>query len=142
MHIIRDAVFEDEDGVYALITELEECELPRRDFSDIFKANLLSKQICYFVAEEEGRLIGFASVYFQRLLHHAAKIAELQELVVTNDSRGLGLGKQLLDKAAEKARLENCPQLEVSCGKKRIASHAFYESQGLTNNHYKFCLKL
>ena len=139
---IRDAVLKDEDEVYALITELEECELPRREFSEVFKANLNSKQVRYFVAEENGRLIGFASVHFQGLLHHAARIAELQELVVNHEARGLGLGKLLLNKVAELARLESCEQLEVSCNKRRTASHAFYESQGMTGTSYKFCLKL
>lgn len=35
-----------------------------------------------------------------------------------------------------------CKQLEVSCNQTRISSHTYYQLQGMTNNHYKFCMPI
>lgn len=81
-------------------------------------------------------------VHVQKLLHHISKVAEIQELIVDPSFRGQGIGRYLFQKAQVVALENACTQLEVCCNQIRINSHKFYESQGMVNSHYKFCMDL
>lgn len=139
---IRSVVREDEDQLYGLIAQLEGNAVDRGAFAQVVQENLNQPHIYYFAAEENGSLQGFVSVHIQKLLHHAALIAEIQELVVSDHARRQGIGRLLFRQAAELSRSLGCLQLEVCCNQRRIASHRFYEAQGMTCRHYKFCLPL
>ena len=138
--MIRRATTMDESVIYDFIVELEENEFDKTIFSTIYHANLQNPQVEYYVYEENNRVLGFISIHIQKLLHHSGNIAEIQELIVDENVRGKGIGKQLFEKARFIAIENECMQLEVCCNQKRKESHKFYESQGMTNNHYKFCL--
>src|ERR1700760_447711 len=72
---------------------------------------------CYFVAEEDGVLMGGCGVYPTPGL--PAGYAELVKLYLTNATRGRGIGKQMMEKCYEAAKamgythlyLESFPQL-------------------------------
>ena len=140
MQFIRQATIDDKEMIYNLLVQLEKIEFDKRMYSDIYEANLLNPAVFYLVYEEESSVIGFISIHIQKLLHHSSNIAEIQELIVDERMRGKGIGKQLFEQARFIAIENECMQLEVCCNQKRKGSHQFYESQGMTNNHYKFCL--
>ncbi|KNF09087.1 N-acetylglutamate synthase and like acetyltransferase [Gottschalkia purinilytica] len=142
MYEIRLAERNDINLIYDLISELEGEQLPRDAFAEVFLNNLNNMHVNYYVIINNKKIIGFISIHIQMLLHHAAKIAEIQELIVSLDFRGKGIGKLLFDKAKEISQNNNCSQLEVCCNQKRISSHEFYLNQGMTNHHFKFCLNL
>lgn len=60
----------------------------------------------HFVAEWDGRVVGQVEVYLDRFGFHARTphVAELRSLIVTTDSRGLGLGAALVREAASSSR--------------------------------------
>ncbi|MBT9778021.1 GNAT family N-acetyltransferase [Clostridium sp. MCC353] len=93
-------------------------------------------------AMEEGKMTGFISVHMNLLLHHAGMVAEIQELIVRQDYRGQKVGKELIERAGEMAVQKGCMQIEVCCSRKRSRAHHFYESCGMKNSHYKFCMQL
>ena len=72
---------------------------------------------CYFVAEEDGVLMGGCGVYPTPGL--PAGYAELVKLYLTNATRGRGIGKMMMDKCYDAAKamgythlyLESFPQL-------------------------------
>ena len=140
MGCIREATVNDKEIIYRLLVELEEKEFDRETYADIYKINLLNPNIFYLVYEEDSSVVGFISIYVQKLLHHNSSIAEIQEFIVDKNVRGQGIGKQLFKKAKIISRENKCTQLEACCNQKRKDSHKFYESQSMTNNHYKFCL--
>lgn len=142
MEQIRKARITDELPVYKLIAELEGEGIDWTRFAEIYQKHLRHPKVQYWVYEMDGMISGFVSIHMQELLHHAARIAEIQELIVEKDMRGRGIGKKLFQKAGEIGRENGCMQLEVCCNQKRLASHAFYEAQGMTNHHYKFCMPL
>lgn len=143
LYNIRPAVPGDVGRLYPLINELEEKTLDEEAFREVFAANLADSRIHYLVAEDRGgRIVGFVSVHIQNLLHHTGGIAEVQELVVTGEKRRTGLGALLLARAKRIAEANGCIQMEVSCNRRRENSHEFYESQGLTRSHFKFCCNL
>ncbi len=140
MACIREATINDKEAIYRLMEVLEGQKLDRENYSNIYDANLLNPYIFYIVYEKDGHVMGFISVHVQKLLHHTANIAEIQEFIVDEAFRGQGIGKCLFQKAKEIALENACTQLEVCCNQIRRSSHKFYESQGMNNSHYKFCL--
>lgn len=142
MEIIREVTRNDKEQIYGLLVALEETNIDSECFTDIFDANLSSPFVFYFVYEKEEVILGFISIHVQKLLHHTAHIAEIQEFIVDKTKRNQGIGKLLFQKAKEVGIANGCKQLEVCCNQRRISSHKFYQSQGMTNSHYKFCLLL
>ncbi len=139
---ILPAASDHAQGVYALMCELEGEELDRQGFLRIFNENLNNRDICYFVAIMNGCVAGFLSLHVQRLLHHAALIGEIQEIVVSHDCRGRGIGQALFERIRIVAKDAGCVQLEVCCRKERMRSFDFYQKMGMICSHYKLCLPL
>ncbi|ROR28221.1 PhnO protein [Mobilisporobacter senegalensis] len=142
MESLRKATLNDKEQIYGLLVALEETSIDIKRFSDIFDANISNPSVFYYVYEKEYVILGFISIHVQKLLHHTANIAEIQELIVDETVRYQGIGKRLFQKAKEVGTDNDCKQLEVCCNQKRVFSHKFYQSQGMTNSHYKFCLTL
>ncbi len=142
MEGLREATVIDKEQIYGLIVALEGTDIDAKGFSDIYNANLSNPLVYYYVYERDNMILGFVSIHVQKLLHHIANIAEIQELIVAETARQHGIGKLLFQKAKEVGAENGCMQLEVCCNQKRLLSHKFYLSQGMTNNHYKFCLPL
>lgn len=81
-------------------------------------------------AFEEGALKGFASVS-GRLIGSRGQYAVLEELHVSEDRRRMGLGRELLRRAAESARALGAEKLYIS-SMSAVESQAFYLSMGCT----------
>ncbi len=64
----------------------------------------------FLVAEREQRILG-ASIYYYRYSTWKGKRLYLEDLIVTEESRGKGIGKLLLDATIEKARETGCTGL-------------------------------
>nr|MCU0450275.1 GNAT family N-acetyltransferase [Bernardetiaceae bacterium] len=134
----------DAPQVESLIADLEGEPCAQPAFAEVFAHNLAQPWVRYWVAQAvaDGPLLGFISLHAQALLHHQAWVAEVQELVVVPLGRGQGLGRQLLATARQQALAWGCANLEVTCNQKRLATHRFYEQNGLARTHFKFVEKL
>ena len=139
---IRYTSGSDQEFIHRLIEQLEEHAVDRAEFERVFFRNLECRDIFYFTAEQENRVVGFISLHIQFLLHHAGEIAEVQELCVDEEWRGKGVGKALLEHAVSIAESRGCALIELSANKKREAAHRFYEREGWKRSHYKFTLEL
>lgn len=131
----------DRQQVYGLMNELEGEQLDCGAFDRAFDAYMDDPDVHCVVVREDGRAIGFASVHVRMLMHHAAPVAELQELIVGEAYRGKGLGKQLLETAKRIAQINGSPQLEVCCNVKNVAGQAFYQRCGMGLSHKKYLWK-
>lgn len=60
----------------------------------------------------EGRLVGFACLYWTFSSTRAAEVALMNDLFVDPDARGLGVGKALIESAADAARTRGSGHLE------------------------------
>jgi PhnO protein len=72
------------------------------------------------------------------LLHHAALIGEIQEMIVAEKFRSTGVGKLLIAELITMAKSEGIHQLEVTSNKKRENAHRFYLREGFAQSHFKF----
>lgn len=136
--MIRKAKDKDLDSVKLLVEELEELEFEFEIFKEIFVRNLLNPEVYYFVAEVNNEVVGFMSIFESTPLHHCHKLAEIQELIISEKHRGLNIGKEFLELAAQLGQEKNWLQIELSSHMKRLKAHSFYLRNDFSRRHFKF----
>ena len=141
MKIVK-AAMHNLDAVYNLICELEDKKLDKYEFLRIYQENIADANVHYLLAADGANIIGFASLHIQKLLHHCAKVGEIQEIIVSEKAQGSGAGTELFNQLAKTAVANNCVQLEVCTSKMREKAQGFYIKQGMKQSHFKFILEL
>ena len=100
---------------------------------------LSNPQFYLFVAtlsdESDSNYIGMASIFFQRNL--ARWIAEIHDVVVDENHRGLGTGEQLIRqilKTAQQFSIDRQVKIKLflTCRPSRTAANALYQKVGFT----------
>jgi GNAT superfamily N-acetyltransferase len=109
---IRSGVKEDLPRAMELIRELAEFEGALREVT-----NTISRMeedgfgpdsvFRFFVAEEQRKIHGI-SLYYYRYSTWKGKRIYLEDIVVTSDQRGKGIGKLLFEATMNKVLVENC----------------------------------
>ncbi len=135
---IRAAQLEDFEVIYGFINLLENEIFDIVKQRAIFELNQKNSNIIYLLAFEDVEPAGFISCHAQWLLHHAALIGEIQEMIVAEKFRSKGVGKLLLAELTQLAKSEGIDQLEVTSSKKRESAHRFYMREGFMQSHFKF----
>ena len=125
-----------------LICDLENTALPFEKFHEILCRQLNSERYYCLVAEKDMKLLAVMNLRFEEQLHHSECIAEIMEFAVNSAYRSQGVGKQMLEKAAQIAESYGCVQMEAACNQLRADAHRFYLREGMNNSHYKFSKKL
>ena len=95
----RKANQKDEKQIYQLMCQLEQTQLPYDRFAEIFRQQLAKEQYYCLVWEEEGRVVGVLNLRWEGQLHHAGKVAEILELIVSPDCRNQGVGRKMFARA-------------------------------------------
>ena len=134
--MIRFATTNDSDAVYALIRQLSAHEFTREQFDDCYLSNIEKRQV--FVYERDAKVYGCLVFNIHYYLHFSKKSAEIVNLVVDENVRSQGVGKELLAFFEKMAIDLGCVCLEADSGKHREAAHRFYLREGFSCNHYKF----
>jgi PhnO protein len=138
---IRSTISTDENAILALLEELENRVFDTAVFTEIFQTYLADSRTLMKVAiAEDDRICGFISCKGQPLLHHEGLVFEIQELIVTSDHQGRGIGKKLIESLKPELSRLGAKSLEVTSNKRRKEAHAFYQSVGFLNSHEKFTI--
>lgn len=135
---LRRATLSDSDAVYMLICELKQTHFDKTAFDAGFAARLEDPNFHCQLALHNGQPQGLITLHLQFHLHHANWIAEIQELVVIPQARGLGVGKLLLEWAEAEARCANAETIELSTSTGRVNAHRFYQREGYLPSHLRF----
>ncbi|MCW4384299.1 GNAT family N-acetyltransferase [Salinibacterium sp. SYSU T00001] len=95
---IRRASSADADGVFALVAQLSETyDVERSAFDAAFEdAVEHPTRNVLLVAENGDRILGYALMTVARLMYTRADAAQIQELIVDEGHRGLGIGSRLV----------------------------------------------
>jgi len=91
-----------------------------------------------FVAEDEGKLVGFISFSIRDVIRYPKQILELDEIFVLQDYREKGTGKMFMDQMEKIAKEKNCYRIFIESHYDHKGAHKFYETLGYTNNGYHF----
>jgi len=134
---IRTVTAEDEETVYKMICGLENMQIDQVAFQTVFRKNLESENIRYFIAELAKKPVGMVSCHIQPLLHHAALVSEIQEMYVEPDYRSANIGKALMNYVTAYAKSQGAVQMEVTSRNTRENAHRFYQREGFEKSHVK-----
>jgi GNAT superfamily N-acetyltransferase len=91
-----------------------------------------------FIAELNGHAVGVATVHVFPSIHYASPTAWLTTLVVAEDARGQGIGRQLVVIAENWAKSQGATRISLTSGLQRNAAHSFYETLGYTQSGLRF----
>jgi GNAT superfamily N-acetyltransferase len=92
-----------------------------------------------FVAELNGAIVGtFALLIMDNLAHLGTPSGVVEDVVVTADLRGKGIGRRMMETALAICRESGCYKMALSSNLKREAAHAFYESLDFEKHGYSF----
>lgn len=91
-----------------------------------------------YLAESNGVVVGLISLIFFDYFPSQQQICRITALVVTEASRGLGVGTQLIDFAKDRASKRGCCQLEVTTSMRREKTQAYYESIGFEKTSFRY----
>lgn len=135
---IRPAEVDDWPQVAGLLVELGRDVSPSAvsnpSYVIRFGGHLALRESRTLVAEGMRRLLGFLDMEFRQRLGHPRPQAWVNDLVVTADARGHGVGGALLARAEELAVARGCFRMSLETAGWREQTHRFYEAQGWTDN--------
>lgn len=84
-----------------------------------------------YVAEDAGTVVGtFALLVMDNLGHMGAPSAIVEDVVVSPERQGGGVGGAMMRFAMAKAAQKGCYKLALSSNAKRTQAHHFYENLG------------
>ena len=84
----------------------------------------------FLVAAREATPVGFINFTVRQTILHRSPSALIDELVVAEEYRGKGVGRQLVQAAIEKCRNLGCCEVEVSTEKANLKARKFYRQCG------------
>jgi len=95
-----------------------------------------------FVAERDGRAVGYAGVMHGLSYVYDRPYARLLALVVEPEERGMGTGAALVAAAERWAREHGAGQLHLTTALHRDGAHRFYERLGYERTGVRYVRKL
>ncbi|HSA83275.1 MAG TPA: GNAT family N-acetyltransferase [Patescibacteria group bacterium] len=152
MIVVRIATKEDKTDVLRLLDELlthvEESqgygshEPTERVGSSLFDELIVDDKFKIFVAEEDGNVVGAATLFLYPIIRRGQYRGQLEELVVTKSMRGKGAGSKLLEAVKDYCKNNNILSLRLNSGISLTDAHKFYEAHGgkFTEKMFKFDL--
>ena len=129
---IRLAKFEDQEQCSELLNVLGAAT---SDVNDIFDSNTFNELISnkrgsLVIAEEEGKILGMASISFNLALRYNGEYCQLEELVVHHEARGKNVGGLLVEEALKLAKNRGCKEFGLYLLESTKHNHSFYEKYG------------
>lgn len=97
--------------------------------TDRLEAAIGGDRSAVLVAEEDQRLVGFATIYLDLVSVRFGQRAWIEDLAVAPDRRSQGVGHALLSRAKTWARDRGAQRLGLESGADRLDAHRFYERE-------------
>ncbi len=85
-----------------------------------------------WVAESDGRLVGYLIAVLVLSVEHRGLMAEIDEFFVLPEARSRGVGRQLLAAAETALAARGCVRLQLQLRVANSEARAFYEHRGYT----------
>ncbi|MCI7768006.1 MAG: GNAT family N-acetyltransferase [Oscillospiraceae bacterium] len=135
--MIREAVFDDLDGLFELYTFLHGNPVPQKDnrISSLWERIMDDEDHHIIVAEEDGMIVSSCvCVIIPNLTHGQQPYAFIENVVTRPEYRKKGFASGCLHFAKEIAIKENCYKIMLLTGSKEDSTLRFYEAAGFNRN--------
>lgn len=86
-----------------------------------------------YVAEHNHQVLGYVAISLSEPFIYLQKKMTVDALVVNEKSRGLGIGKKLMETVHMQAEKLNCLMIELTSGVPRKIAHELYYKLGYTD---------
>ena len=144
--VIREAIEADLDDVLSLYLQsgLDSQVLAPEQARAVFRRFAEYPNYRLFVAHQSSSstVVGtYALLVMHNLAHSGTPSAIAEDVVVSPDYQGKGIGRQLMAHAVQLARDAGCYKLALSSNAKRQSAHAFYESLGFQRHGISFVIE-
>ncbi|MBS7233339.1 GNAT family N-acetyltransferase [Flavobacterium psychroterrae] len=133
--IIRRIKKEDNQAVAQLIRSVfDEMEIPKvgtayaDPYLDLMFEEYNKPKSAYFVVENEGKIVGCSGV--APLENGDPKICELQKMYFLPETRGLGIGAQMIEKCLEQGRIFGFEKCYIETMPFMHAAQKLYKKSG------------
>ena len=129
---IRLAIPEDEKQCSELLDVLAKATSdPNNIFdSNTFNEVISNKRGSLIIAEEEGKILGMASVSFNLALRYNGEYCQFEELVVHQEARGKNVGGLLIEETLRLAKTRGCKEFGLYLLESTKHNQSFYEKYG------------
>lgn len=130
--IIRPANAHDREACLELLEDLSDATggSMSSKAGEIFDLLLDGLRGAVLVAEEDGELLGLASVTFNPAMRYGAEYCQLEELVVDPAARGKKVGALLVETLLSQARERGCAEVGAYLLASTEHNRTFYEKFG------------
>jgi len=132
---IRPALEGDLPAIIALVVELSN-EIDGADATDSaliewnVQETFRDPKTQFLVAHKSGRVVGFVNFTTRRTIIHPSSSGLIDELIVSREYRGEGIGSSLISGVVARCREMGCCELEVSTLMSNEKARNFYKKQG------------
>jgi N-acetylglutamate synthase-like GNAT family acetyltransferase len=130
--VVRPATDSDVQAAFKLMAELGYPDLSLSRFAETYHSVLRHPAMTLIVAEDDdGEVIGVASISRRPQLRLIADLITIDELVVADSARGRGVGHALLEHIKTMVRKAGARRLELETNRARESyRRAFYIKNG------------
>ena len=98
--------------------------------SDTFSKFISNERGSLIIAEENGKILGMASISFNLALRYNGEYCQLEELVVDQDARGKNVGGLLIEETLRLAKNRGCKEFGLYLLESTKHNQPFYEKYG------------
>jgi ribosomal protein S18 acetylase RimI-like enzyme len=143
---IRKAHKKDIDEILNLLYQLQRPKPKTRSENAAFRKRILQylgeKDKEVTVCEQDSKIIGLVSVMLLPRLNRTRLELYIPELVVSENHRGLGIGKSLMESCINTAKKKKCFRIRLESGNQRTGAHQFYKKIGFEQSALSYTRKI
>lgn len=141
---IRKANKKDIDGILNLLYQLQRPKPKTNSESIAFRKRISQylgeKDKKITVYEQNSKIIGLVSTVLLPRLNHTKLELYIPELVVSENHRGLGVGKSLMRSCVSMAKKKKCFRIRLESGNQRKGAHRFYKKIGFEQSALSYTM--
>ncbi|QNN65185.1 GNAT family N-acetyltransferase [Sphingomonas rhizophila] len=130
---VRDAKAADADAMVALMKLLD-----HNVSAAGVRKRLKSVAAPTLVATLGKDIVGLCGLDMTTHIHRDYPVGRIAILVVTEDQRGSGLGRMLVEEAEKRLRRAGCKLIEITSNKRHLDAHKFYTALGYDQPSLRF----
>ncbi len=92
--------------------------------------NPLLEHLVVLDASRDSNIIAIGTLIIEpKFIHNLGKVGHIEDIVVSSNHQGVGLGKIIINKLVEQAKIHGCYKVILNCNKNNVG---FYEKCGFS----------